>query len=129
MTQAGRAAELPSEGTSLDSEMLARVGGDRELLAEVIELFLEDGPMAIEAMRRGLAAGDHAVVRSAAHSLAGSAANFGAIEVTTLARRLEAGAAADDLAAANQVFAALQNAVLQMLDRLVAIKAGLSCAS
>lgn len=129
MIDAAGDSQPEADGTSLNRDMLARVGGDRELLAEVIELFLEDGPMEIENMRRGLTDGDSAVVRRAAHSLAGSAGNFGAVEVTTLARRIEAHARAEDLAASKQAFPPLQHAVVQMLDRLAGVQAALACAS
>jgi two-component system sensor histidine kinase/response regulator len=129
MIDAARDTPPDADETSINSEMLARVGGDRALLAEVIALFLEDSPIDMETMRRGLADGDSAVVRRAAHSLAGSAGNFGAVEVTMLARTLEAHAAAEDIAASKQAFPPLQYAVLQMLDRLVGIHSALACAS
>ena len=129
MMQAVQATQPEAAVTPIDSEMLARVGGDRELLAEVIEMFLEDAPMQIDVMRRGLIDGDSAVVRSAAHSMAGCAGNFGATEVTVAARRLEAAAQAEDVAASQQAFPPLENAVLQMLERLVAIQTALTCAS
>ena len=121
--------DVSAVATPIAHEMLARVDGDRELLAEVIELFLEDGPMQIEAMRRGLAAGDSNAVRRAAHALAGAAVNFGPTEVTTLARALEAHALAGDVAASNEIFPALQTALSQMSDGLVLVQSALACAS
>lgn len=116
-------------GTVIDNGLLARVGGDRELLVEVIDLFLEDGPLLIEGIRKGLADGDSAVVRMAAHSLAGTAANFDAVEVTTLARELETHARAHDLLQSKKAFAPLVNAFLQLLDRLSLTRTALACAS
>jgi len=119
----------PTAATLVDSGLLARVGGDRALLAEVIELFLEDGPMMVEQIRKGLADGDTAAVRMAAHSLAGTAANFDADELTTLARALETHARADDIAESRKAFARLVSAVRQVLDRLTVIHTALQCAS
>jgi HPt (histidine-containing phosphotransfer) domain-containing protein len=126
MTQA---ADHSTTATLIDPEMLARVDGDRELLAEVIGLFLEDGPMQIEAMRRGLADGDSNAVRRAAHSLAGAAGNFGATDVTASARALEAEALAGNLAASKELFTALQIVLVRMLDRLMVTQTALACAS
>jgi two-component system sensor histidine kinase/response regulator len=129
MLHAVQHTQPDAKEASISPEMLARVGDDRELLAEVIELFLEDAPMDIETIRRGLDDGDSAVVRRAAHSLAGSAGNFGATDVTALARQLEAHALAEDVVATQQVFPSLQAAVLRLLDRLLVIQAELACAS
>jgi HPt (histidine-containing phosphotransfer) domain-containing protein len=129
MMHAARDTQPAADGTSLSSAMLVLVGGDRELLAELIELFLEDGPLGIETMRRGLTDGDSDVVRRAAHALAGSAANFGDLEVTAMARRLEAHAAAHDIVASSQAFPPLQNAFLLLVDRLMGIQTALACGS
>jgi len=101
--------------------MLARVGGDRELLAEMIGLYLEDGPMLVEAMRQGLADSDCAAVRMAAHTLAGTAGNFDATKVTALAQQLEAEALALDLPAARETFIQLDSEAARLLARLTAI--------
>lgn len=111
--------------TTVDSGMLERVGGDRELLAEVITLFLEDGPALIEAMRQGLRDDDYTAVRMAAHSLAGSAGNFDATPVTALARQLEARALAQDVPASRVAFAQLENGVTRLLVHLTDIRAAL----
>ena len=70
-------------------EALERVGGDEELLKEIAELFVEDAPELIEKLRGAVAAGDAAGVETAAHSLKGSVANFGAEEAVAAALRLE----------------------------------------
>jgi two-component system sensor histidine kinase/response regulator len=122
-------AHCSTDAALIDSRMLARVDGDRELLTEVIELFLEDGPMHIETMRRALAGDDSEAVRRAAHALAGAASNFDAANVTALARGLEAETLAGNLAASKELFGPLQSAVSQMVDRLVRIRSALACAS
>lgn len=100
--------------------MLARVSGDLDLLAEVIELFLEDCPTMIENMRRALLEGDAGAVGMAAHSLMGSAGNFDATAVVTQARTVEAHALARDLPAARDAFVQLEIKTSELLERLVA---------
>ena len=69
--------------------VLARVGGDRELLAEISRLFVDDAPRHLERIRRALDARDGESLRRAAHGLKGAAANFDAEGVVNAARTLE----------------------------------------
>ncbi len=52
--------------------------GDPELLMDLIQMFLEDGPAKVAAVTSGLAAGDFDQAERAAHSLKGSSGNLGA---------------------------------------------------
>jgi CheY-like chemotaxis protein/HPt (histidine-containing phosphotransfer) domain-containing protein len=81
------AAETDAAAVSL--QVLARVGGDRELLAEISRLFVEDAPRHLERIRQALDAGDGEALRRAAHGLKGAAANFDADGVVAAARTLE----------------------------------------
>jgi signal transduction histidine kinase/DNA-binding response OmpR family regulator len=74
---------------SLPTEVLARVGGDRELLAEISRLFVDDAPRHLERIREALDAQDGESLRRAAHGLKGAAANFDAEGVVSAARSLE----------------------------------------
>jgi len=69
--------------------VLARVGGDRRLLAEISRLFVADAPQHLERIRAALDARDAESLRRAAHGLKGAAANFDAHGVVTAARELE----------------------------------------
>jgi HPt (histidine-containing phosphotransfer) domain-containing protein len=57
---------------------LKRLGGDRELLSELIQLFAEDAPVWLNRIAAGIAEHKPESVRHAAHALRGLAANFGA---------------------------------------------------
>jgi hypothetical protein len=61
--------DAPTTGVSL--QVLARVGGDRELLAEISKLFVEDAPRHLERIRAALDARDGDALRRAAHGLQG----------------------------------------------------------
>jgi HPt (histidine-containing phosphotransfer) domain-containing protein len=76
---------------------LARVGGNRGLLAELAGLFLEDSARWLAEIAGGLARGDAAGVQFTAHLLRGSAASFGAQGTSRAARDLEEAARAGDL--------------------------------
>ncbi len=61
----------------------------REVPYRIIELYLEDSPMRLAALRTALAAGDAPGIVSAAHSLKGSSANLGAAALAELCHQLE----------------------------------------
>jgi signal transduction histidine kinase/CheY-like chemotaxis protein/HPt (histidine-containing phosphotransfer) domain-containing protein len=77
------------EFISMPSEVLARVGGDRELLAEISRLFIDDAPRHLASIREALDARNGESLRRAAHGLKGAAANFDADGVVSAARALE----------------------------------------
>jgi HPt (histidine-containing phosphotransfer) domain-containing protein len=68
---------------------LAWVDEDRELLEELIAVFLEDAPIRLSAIRAAIQAGDGPNLREAAHTLKGSAAALGAFGARALAQELE----------------------------------------
>ena len=88
---AGRApaAASHSGGAAVSLAVLARVGGDRELLAEISRLFVDDAPQHLERIRHALDTHDGDALRRAAHGLKGAAANFDAEGVVSAARTLE----------------------------------------
>ena len=81
----GPASDLPADL----SKALAWVDEDRELLEELIAVFLEDAPIRLSAIRAAIQAGDGPNLREAAHTLKGSAAALGAFGARALAQELE----------------------------------------
>ena len=74
----------------LDRALLARnTGGDAQLLAELVELFLREGPRLVAEARAALAAGDATGVAAAAHTLKGAAGSLGGLRVSSAALALE----------------------------------------
>jgi signal transduction histidine kinase/CheY-like chemotaxis protein len=69
---------------------LREVDGDEELLRELAEVFLEDHPRLVAALREAVTGRDPERLRRAAHALKGAVANFAARDATAAARRLEA---------------------------------------
>ena len=68
---------------------LLRVGGDEELLKEIAVIFLDDYPKVLSEIRAAIANGDARQLEASAHTLKGSAANFGAAAVVAAALQLE----------------------------------------
>lgn len=68
---------------ALDSE------GADGFLREIIGIYLEDVPQRLAEIRSALAGADRALLTRSAHTVKGSSANVGAIEVRAIAERLE----------------------------------------
>ena len=80
----------PNLGNTVDLEdALLRMGGDFDLLRDIAKLFLEEYPVALDNLRRGIACEDAQTVERTAHGLKGSAVNFGAQAVVDAALHLE----------------------------------------
>jgi HPt (histidine-containing phosphotransfer) domain-containing protein len=69
--------------------LLDSVGGDREFLGELLQVYFEDSPQLMEAMHSALAAGNAEEFRRAAHSLKSNSANFGAMQLSRMCKGLE----------------------------------------
>jgi HPt (histidine-containing phosphotransfer) domain-containing protein len=75
------------------SGTLRRLGGDTNLLSDLVQLYQEDSPELLRRLRTGIESHQTEEVRHAAHSLRGLAANFGATVLTQSLLRLEENAA------------------------------------
>jgi len=71
------------------AEALSRIGDDEELLATLIEMFVQDGPSYLEEIDAALAAADWNRLAHGAHALKGVLATFSARRGENLAGQLE----------------------------------------
>jgi HPt (histidine-containing phosphotransfer) domain-containing protein len=85
----GRSPVSDTAIPDVSDRVLARVGGDRELLADISRLFIDDAPTHLEQIRQALDDRDGESLHRAAHGLKGAAANFDADGVVSAARVLE----------------------------------------
>ena len=79
-------------GGPLNDERLAMLhaaGGGEGLVAELVDLFVDDVPSRLESIREAMAAGDPEALVRTAHSLKGSAATLGADRMAELCRQME----------------------------------------
>jgi two-component system, sensor histidine kinase and response regulator len=83
------AQEQKRAAPAISEQVLARVGGDHELLAEISRLFVEDAPVHLQRIRAAIDARDAGALRSAAHALKGAAGLFDANQVVEHAHILE----------------------------------------
>jgi PAS domain S-box-containing protein len=71
------------------SALLDRVGGDMELLGELVALFIDDCPRLLDEIREAVRLGDSETLARTAHTLKGSVGNFSAEDAFQAALRLE----------------------------------------
>lgn len=83
-------ASEPVDMIALLSLEAAQVEGEPDLIVELIELYAEDTPRRVTAIRGALARRDRAALQRAAHGLKGSSASLGARRVAALCDELEA---------------------------------------
>ena len=69
--------------------LLERLGGDEQLVARVVGLFLEDCPARLRAIKEAVDARSAERIRTEAHALKGAAANLSVSELVEAARMLE----------------------------------------
>ncbi|MDQ3069983.1 MAG: ATP-binding protein [Acidobacteriota bacterium] len=69
--------------------LMRRLGGDAELLTDVVQLFLAECPVRLSEIRDAVAAGDRDQIRFTAHALKGAAGNLSATALAAAAGALE----------------------------------------
>jgi two-component system, sensor histidine kinase and response regulator len=117
----------PGENCDLSGEVFNLAGalecveGDRELLAEMIGLFLAECPDLLAEIRSALAAQDATTLQHAAHTLKGSVGNFSARRAFAAALTLEKLGRAGDLAAAPAAFAVLEQELAHLQPILASV--------
>jgi signal transduction histidine kinase/CheY-like chemotaxis protein len=90
VVEQGSGGELPSVRPCFDAPgLLARMGGDTDLMHQVVRLFLEDCPGRLSAIRSAILANDASRLSAAAHALRGAAGTLSAAGVAEAALALE----------------------------------------
>ncbi len=101
--------------------VLARVGGDEQLLRKLVAAFSDDAVKLLAEVRAAIVGADATRLRRAAHTLKGAVGIFGGGPAWEAARQLEALGHAGSTGGADDVHAAL----VEEIDRLNAALAGL----
>ena len=100
---------------------LDNVGGDIATLKEIIEVYLQECPGWLKAMREGLESGDAAKVNRVAHTLKGGVSTFGPTRACGLAERLEIMGREKNLIGGEEVLAELEEAISELNPALEAV--------
>lgn len=98
--------------------------GNPELLGRLEAAFARDTPERLRALRVAVAAGDAQAVAFNLHTLKGSAANLGAIEVVTTCQQIERSAGAPAAGALEALLVALERKAADAQAELALMAAG-----
>ena len=112
----------PENGAVLDeAEALARVGGDRELLKSLTEVFFDSYPAQLTQMREAITGNDAPKLYRLAHTLVGAVGIFGAPSAMAAAARLEALGREGKLTGAEEAWQQLDSALNYLKPALEAL--------
>lgn len=91
-------AESVTAGCVLDAVgALARLGGDKELFADMAGFFYEDAPRLYSELREAVQQRNAAGIRMSAHALKGLVAGCGGVRTATAAQKVETAGHESDL--------------------------------
>jgi two-component system, sensor histidine kinase and response regulator len=93
------------------TKALERLGGDEQLLHDVIGIFLEDIPKHMTSLRQAVAQGDAEALAKTAHSLKGELGYVGILELSQKAHELEEMGRKRDLKYAAGAFAVFETEI------------------
>jgi hypothetical protein len=94
---------------------LTHVDGDRQLLAELSAMFLQDYPHLLAEARESILQNDHSGLERAAHTLKGRLAFFGIPDAREKLLELEMMGRGNDLARAREALAEIESALKGVL--------------
>jgi two-component system, sensor histidine kinase and response regulator len=110
------------KSSSFDPQALwDRLGGDMELLRELVEIFLGECPGLLRDIAAAIREGSFDDVRKFSHKLKGSALQFSGKGVAAVAASLEKMGQAKSLRGADQVFSDLEHEVAVLSQSLQSI--------
>jgi two-component system, sensor histidine kinase and response regulator len=107
-------------------ELLARVDNDRELLRELLDIFKDDSPRHLQALREAVGRADAGKVASEAHALKGMLSNLSAKPAAAGAAALELLARESKTANLAEAFAAFEEQMNQLMPEIDACLSGVS---
>ena len=102
--------------------LLSRVDGDEEIFGELCDIFLDDAPKRLAAIRAALQAQDAPGLRAAAHAFKGAAGVFSADAIVAAARVLEQMGETANLDGGDAVLRELEIVSRLLLDEVRAVR-------
>jgi two-component system sensor histidine kinase/response regulator len=109
-------AEPPAPVAFNRAELMERLGGDIDLLRDVIRLFLQDCPQRLAAIKHAVDAQDAELIRTTAHALKGAAGTLSARGVFEAAHTLERLGAEVRLGPTHAAWRALAKEATELMD-------------
>ena len=100
------------------SHALDRLDGDKALLGEIVQIFVDEAPKSLEALRVAILRKDSKTIERIAHSLKSELGYLGLSGVSERARDLEEMSRTNDLQNAPESFAALETEISAVLSSM-----------
>jgi signal transduction histidine kinase len=123
--QTASTPEAPAKGPvplsgakSAEPDLLARFGGDRQLLRRIVKTFIKDRPKKIAALRKAFRRQDASALAAAAHAIKGPIGIFGAASAKVLAEALQDAAQQGQLAVATTLLRRLEEEIANLEKKL-----------
>lgn len=107
------------------NEFLERIQGDRALLWELLDIYIEDFQQKRELMHEALEKNDAHQVRNLAHALKGSSANISAHQLSAVLLELEKMGKNNTLAGADKLLVDMDKKLEALLARISRLRAEL----
>ena len=95
--------------------------GDDTFLREIISIYLEDVPQRLADLKSARSTEDRALYVRSAHTIKGSSANVGAVEMRSLAEKLEHRAKTEPLATLDEALTEIEQAFVRAQGALQAV--------
>ena len=109
----------PESSSTFDfNHALDRLDGDRALLSEIVQIFLDETPKNLEALRIAILRNDSKTIERITHSLKGELGYLGVPGVSQRARELEEMSRINDLQCAPESFVALETEISAVMDSM-----------
>ncbi|MEP6914205.1 MAG: response regulator, partial [Acidobacteriota bacterium] len=116
VVEEGSSGSAAKPETFNETTLMDRLGGDTELLHDVIRLFLDDCPPRVAAIKAAVDQGDGVLLRNTAHALKGAAANLSASALFEAAQTLERLGAENRLEPAAAAWRVLSTEATTLMD-------------
>jgi PAS domain S-box-containing protein len=116
-------SESPEPEVLDEAAFLHRAGGDTQLAAQLVDLFVGICPPLMEEIRKGLTEQDAGAVERAAHALKGSVANFAAPAAFEAALQLERIGRSGDMSGGAVALENLQREIARLKSALARVAA------
>jgi HPt (histidine-containing phosphotransfer) domain-containing protein len=111
----------PGPPTVNAHELMDRLGGDREFLIELTELFRQDYPRHVQLIRESIDHGDVAGLRQSSHVLKGSLSSLSACQAREFAAHLEEMGTTGNLQGAKAALHDLERELVNTMEALEAL--------
>ncbi|MHC4461366.1 MAG: CBS domain-containing protein [Planctomycetota bacterium] len=99
-----KSADTRKKENIIDWASIVEVCGDEDVIKEIVEIFLQDGPLCIESIADAIKVKKPADIKLYAHKLKGSASHVGATQLYQTAHHLECAARKKEMATTDSLF-------------------------